>query len=78
MSVNCRKARQEAGGRAAGSVADSPHSDDELVASGIRYLDQHHTNQPDLAAFATGAGLAESVRQACSAVTVGIPARKAR
>ncbi|MBA2269668.1 MAG: hypothetical protein M3372_08205 [Verrucomicrobiota bacterium] len=53
-------------------------SDDELVASGIRYLDQHHTNQPDLAALATGAGLAESVRQACSAVTVGIPARKAR
>ncbi|HEY2124762.1 MAG TPA: methylated-DNA--[protein]-cysteine S-methyltransferase, partial [Chthoniobacterales bacterium] len=29
----------------------------ERVASMIRYLDQHHTNQPDLAKLARGAGL---------------------
>ena len=32
-------------------------NDYERVATTIRYLDQHHTDQPDLAALARGAGL---------------------
>ncbi len=36
---------------------DQDMNDYERVAAMIRYLDQHHTDQPDLAALARGAGL---------------------
>src|ERR1041385_148351 len=57
MAVRAPMLPQESGGEISPSWQTEPVTDYERIAGVIRYLDAHHTEQPDLAALAKRAGL---------------------
>ena len=56
-SEKIKKSQQEAGGRGRLAITNFGMNDYERVASVIRFLDRHHTDQPDLNQLAATAGL---------------------
>src|ERR1041385_7291123 len=57
MAVRAPMLPQESGGEISPSWQTEPVTDYERIAGVIRYLDAHHTEQPDLAVLAERAGL---------------------